>query len=197
MRIGFVVNVTGSGNSGSTTHRLAAACARAGDDVWVMSSGSFSLDADDKVRALARSTPAGNDSSTEKYVAALNGNDRREEWISVSDLDVLMLRSNPSTQHAWAQHSGIHFGREAMQSGVIVLNDPNGLTRAMNKMYLQSYPETVRPRTVITRNADRIKDFVTAEGTVVLKPLQGSGGQGVFLVRPDDHANINQIIQAV
>jgi glutathione synthase len=197
MRIGIVVNVMDSGESGQTTYRLAAACVNAGDQVWVMSGGHFAFDPDDTIRALARTVPAGNYADSDTFLKALNGPGRTEEWISVGDLDVLLLRNNPSVQTAWVQQAPLHFGREAMRAGVIVLNDPNGLSRAMNKMYLQDFPESVRPRTLITRSTERIKDFVRDQGTVVLKPLQGSGGAGVFLVRPNDHENMNQIIQAV
>ena len=44
-----------------------------------------------------------------------------------------------------------------MRHGVIVLNDPNGLAKATNKMYFQLFPEEGRPRTVITR--DLYADF--------------------------------------
>ncbi len=112
-----------------------------------------------------------------------------------------MLRSDPSTDtglRAWAQAAGIIFGRVAMRHGVIVLNDPNGLSKAMNKMYFQLFPEEVRPKTLITRDRDEIKAFAKElGGNVVLKPLQGSGGQSVFLVRPDDLPNLNQMIEAV
>ncbi|MDA1014905.1 MAG: glutathione synthase, partial [Planctomycetota bacterium] len=197
MRIGIVVNVMDTTKTGQTTYRLAAACADAGDDVYIMSSGNFSFDEDDKIRAFARSVPTGNYPSDEKYLQAINGKKKIESWITINDLDVLLLRNNPSVQTPWAQHAGIHFAREAMRSGVIVLNDPNGLARAMNKLYLQSFPETVRPRTLITRSASRLRKFAEKEGTAVLKPLQGSGGTGVFLLRADDHDNIDQIIQSV
>ena len=85
-----------------------------------------------------------------------------------------------------------------MRHGVIVLNDPNGLSKALNKMYFQQFPEEVRPRTLITRNQQEIKAFAQEQGgTIVMKPLQGSGGQSVFLVRPDDIPNLNQMIEAV
>ncbi len=85
-----------------------------------------------------------------------------------------------------------------MRHGVIVLNDPNGLAKAMNKMYFQLFPEQVRPRTLITRDREEIRKFAMEEGgNIVLKPLQGSGGTGVFLVRIDDLSNLNQMIEAV
>jgi glutathione synthase len=90
------------------------------------------------------------------------------------------------------------FGRLAMRHGVIVLNDPDGLAKAMNKMYFQHFPEEVRPMTLITRDRDEIKKFAREHGgNIVLKPVQGSGGQNVFLVRPDDLSNLNQMIDAV
>ena len=80
---------------------------------------------------------------------------------------------------------------------MIVLNDPNGLAKAASKMYFQLFPEEVRPRTLITRDRDEIKAFARDEGTIVIKPLQGSGGASVFLVRPEDVPNLNQMIDAV
>jgi len=85
-----------------------------------------------------------------------------------------------------------------MRRGVIVVNDPNGLVKASSKMYFQLFPEEVRPRTIITRDNNEIKEFAKEEGgNIVLKPLQGSGGASVFLVRPEDVPNLNQMITAV
>jgi glutathione synthase len=65
-------------------------------------------------------------------------------------------------------------------------------------MYFQLFPPEVRPRTLISRDRDEIKRFVREErGTAVLKPLQGSGGAGVFLVRADDGSNVNQMIESL
>ena len=56
----------------------------------------------------------------------------------------------------------------------------------------------MRPRTCISRNPEDIKQFVAEQdGQAVIKPLQGSGGASVFLVREDDGANMNQMIDAV
>ncbi len=68
----------------------------------------------------------------------------------------------------------------------------------MNKMYLQIFPEEVRPQTLISRSKSEIRSFAKEMGgTIILKPLQGSGGQGVFLVRKDDISNLNQMVEAV
>ena len=201
MKIGFMVNDIKTEEPGYTTTRLAMAAINRGHEAWVMGAGDFAYDVDEKIHARARSAPKSNYKSSDGYLADLQGKKAKIERITVDDLDILMLRNDPSTDlglRSWAQSSGIIFGRAAMRHGVIVLNDPNGLAKAMNKMYFQLFPEQVRPRTLITRDRDEIKKFAKAEGeNIVLKPLQGSGGTGVFLVRKDDLSNLNQMIEAV
>jgi glutathione synthase len=112
-----------------------------------------------------------------------------------------MLRNDPAADlgvRPWAQSAGFIFGQRAAARGVIVVNDPNALAVAINKMYFQNFPEAVRPRSLISRNADDLKKFVADEGgQACLKPLQGSGGTNVFVVKPDSKGNLNQIIEAV
>jgi len=201
MRIGFVVNDVMTEETGYTTTRLAMAALNRGHEAWVIGAGEFAYDADEVIRARARSAPKAQYKSSESYIADLKGRKATSERITVDDLDVLMLRNDPSADlahRAWAQGSGIIFGRVAMPRGLVVLNDPNGLSKAMNKMYFQHFPEEVRPRTIITRDRDEIRDFWKDQGAkIVLKPLQGSGGQGVFLVRETDGSNLNQMVDAV
>ncbi|NLB57884.1 MAG: glutathione synthase, partial [Gammaproteobacteria bacterium] len=98
----------------------------------------------------------------------------------------------------WASNSALLFAQLVTRRGVIVLNDPANLTNASNKTYFQHFPEEVRPATCITCQADEIKSFIAAhDGRGVIKPLQGSGGQGVFVVDGHSGANLNQMIEAV
>ena len=201
MKLGFVVNDVMTEESGYSTTRLGMTALNRGHEVWVMGVGDMAYDVDEKIRANARSAPKKNYKSTETYLADIKGLKAKKERITIDDLDVLMLRNDPSQDSgakSWAQTSGINFGRIAMRHGVIVLNDPNGLAKAVNKTYFQLFPDEVRPKTVITRNRDEIKQFVESQdGRAVLKPLQGSGGAGVFLVRPEDKANLNQMIDSL
>ena len=196
-----MVNDVNTEQTGYTTTRMAMAAINRGHEVWVMGAGDFAYDVDEKIHARARSAPKKKYVSSDVYLSDLQGKKALQERITVDDLDLLVLRNDPSTDtgfRAWAQTSGIIFGRAAMRHGVIVLNDPNGLAKAMNKMYFQLFPEEVRPRTLITRDRNEIKKFANDEGgNIVLKPLQGSGGTGVFLVKKDDLANLNQMIEAV
>lgn len=184
-----------SDESGQTTYRLAAACVNRGHELWVMSTGGFAYDDDETVRARGRGAPARTYRSPEALVDALR--DAEDRWVTVDELDMLLLRNNPSVQSPWAQHVGTTFGRIVRGRGVIVLNDPDGLARASGKLYLQSFPAAVRPATLVTRDRTQIRRFADRRGTIVIKPLQGSGGRSVFVIRPDDHRNLDEMIHAV
>jgi glutathione synthase len=201
MRIGFVINNIETEEHVYTTTRLAMTAVNRGHQTWLIGVGDLALDPDDSVRARARAAPKAKYKSPHTFLEELRGPRGKVERISVDDLDVLMLRNDPAEdkgRRSWAQHAGIMFGRAVMRRGVIVLNDPNGLAKAMNKMYFQLFPEEVRPATLITRDREEIRAFAREHGgDVVIKPLQGSGGQGVFRVRKDDLGNLNQMVEAV
>ncbi len=201
MKLGMVVNDVMSEKPGYTTTRLGQTAINRGHQVYVMGVSDFAYDADENIRARARTVTKTQYKTHEAYLADLQGKGGRSERITVDELDILMLRNDPSedkSTRTWAQTAGIDFGRIAMRHGVIVLNDPNALAKAMNKMYFQLFPEEVRPRTLITLDRGEIKAFISdLGGRAVLKPLQGSGGSGVFLVRPEDRANTNQMIEAL
>ncbi len=200
MDIGFLVNDVKTEEGKFTTSRLGQAAVNRGHRVWVMGVGDLAYDADDQVRARATSVSKSRYSSAESYTADLQGRSAIKERIAVDQLDVLMLRNVPSDDvidRPWAVGVGAEFARVAMRNGVIVVNDPHGLAKASSKMYFQHFPEAVRPRTLITRDRDDLKAFARQEGTMVIKPLQGSGGASVFLVRESDIANLNQMIDAV
>ena len=200
MKIGFLVNDVMTEEASYTTMRLSCEAVNQGHDVYVLGVGDIAYDPDECIRARARTLPQRKYKSHETFVKDLQGVKSLRTRITVDDLDVLMLRNVPSDDYLkrpWAATAAAEFGRVALRSGVIVVNDPNGLAKAPTKMYFQLFPAEVRPRTLITRDRDEIKHFAKEEGRCVLKPLQGSGGTGVFLVQQQDIPNLNQMIDAV
>jgi glutathione synthase len=200
MRIGFVVNDVKTEESKFTTMRLGQTAINRGHEAWIMGVGDLAYDPDGMIRARATSVPKSRYGSSDSFTADLQGRHAVKRRITVDELDALMLRNVPSDDYLkrpWAATAAAEFARTAMRNGVIVLSDPNGLAKASSKMYFQLFPEEVRPRTLITRDRDEIKHFAQEEGTIVIKPLQGSGGAGVFLVRQEDIPNLNQMIDAV
>ncbi len=200
MKLGLVINDLRTEKAGYTSTRLGQAALGRGHEVWHIGVGDFAYDPDETIRARAVTSPKRSYKAANAYLADLTGARARTERIAVDELDVLLLRNDPADDAAkrpWAQGAGIIFGRMAMRAGVIVLNDPSGLAKAQNKMYFQQFPEEVRPRTLITHDRAEIRAFARDEGTIVIKPLQGSGGANVFLVRPEDLPNLNQMVDAV
>lgn len=201
MKIGFVCNDVATEEASYTTTRLGLSALMHGHEPWLMSVGDFSNDPDDSVRAWARTVPRKSYRTSATYLADLQGPKAKIERVNVDDLDVLMLRNDPAADlgvRPWAQSAGYVFGQRAAERGVIVLNDPYALASSINKMYFQHFPEAVRPRALISRNADDLKKFVKDEGgRACIKPLQGSGGTNVFVVKPNAKGNLNQIVEAV
>ena len=200
MRIGFVVNNVATEQPGYTTVRLAMTAKRMGHEIFMVGAGDLAYDSDEKIKAHARTVPKRIYKNGASFLKDLRDKSGIEERISVDDLDILMLRSDPAEDamsRPWAARAGIEFGRVAMRNGVIVLNDPDGLAKANSKMYFQTFPAEIRPETIITRNREDIRSFARDKGTVVMKPLTGSGGANVFLIRPEDIPNINQMIDSV
>ncbi|HHH35980.1 MAG TPA: glutathione synthase [Gammaproteobacteria bacterium] len=200
MKIAFVVNDLHTEEAGYTTTHLAMEAANRGHEVWYINVADFSACADDVVRARAYPVPRRHFRRDHSLLQALR-TEVRPQRLEVDELDVLILRNDPSVdavRRPWARLAGINFGRLAMRNGVITLNDPNSLAQAVNKLYTLLFPEEVRPRTLITRDRQEILEFLEAQGgTMVIKPLTGSGGRNVFLVRPEDAPNLNQMIDAV
>ena len=201
MKIGFCVNNMQTEVVRYTTTDLALAATHMGHESWYISVGDLAYDQDEAIHAHACRVAKTNHRIGATYLKDLQGKEAVREYINVSELDVLLLRNDPAEDirtRPWARLAGINFGRFAARSGVLVLNDPEGLGNALNKLYLQQFPQAVRPRCLITRDPDRIKAFVKAEGgRAVLKPLFGSGGRNVFMLRPEDVPNMNQIIESV
>lgn len=202
MRIAFYVNGLATEEASYTTTLLAHEARRRGHDVFYVSVEDLTYRTDGSLAAHAWDVPGKRYRSDQTFLEAIRGPDAARSWLDLESLDVLLLRNDPArdqVERPWAVSIGLLFGQEAARRGVLVLNDPGGLARAVNKMYLQSFPEEVRPLTLITRDDGALKEFVKEHRGrgLVIKPLSGSGGEGVFLVKGEDQSNLNQILDAV
>lgn len=201
MNIAFFVNGMADEHPHYTTTILANECVRRGHSVLYVTPSDFVITADNALRVHGRFPPKRKYRTFKDFFEALQA-ESSKQTIDITEIDVLMLRNDPSQDaqdRPWAEDIGILFGREAARRGVLVLNDPDGLGRAINKLYFQSFPEEVRAETLISKHSDDIKAFAKDHGgKIILKPLQGSGGQGVFLVGGGKNpSNINQMIEAI
>lgn len=201
MLIAFFVNDMEREHPNYATTLLAYEAVKRGHRACYVTPGDFALKPDNRLHIHARFAPDRKAKSQAAFFQGVEENAARTETIDVTEVDVLMLRSDPSldAQAApWAADAGILFGREAARRGVIVVNDPDSLSLAINKLYFRSFPEAVQAETLVTKFASDVKAFANAHGgACILKPLQGSGGSGVFKVDADNKSNINQMIEAI
>lgn len=201
MKIGFMVNDAATEQPVFTTTRLAMAAHNMGHESWLIGVGSLGHDPSGQIFAHANGAAGKQYKSLEKYLGNIQSADGRKEKVCVDEFDAMMLRNDPADdagERPWAVTSGILFGQLAVARGVLVLNDPASLANAINKTYFQHFPEAVRPKTLISRDRDDIIAFVeSVDGRAVLKPLQGSGGAGVFMVSSDESPNLNQMVEAI
>jgi glutathione synthase len=200
MRIAFFVNSIKDEYPRYTTTLLALTALMRGHRVSYLTPNDFVLRPDDRLMVRVRSLPDTRFKKVETLLKALQSDEVEIETLDITEFDVLLLRNDPAQdgEQWWAATAGPMFGRLAADRGVLVLNDPEGLSLAQNKLYLQGFPQAVRPMTLISKNIDEIRDFVAdqPEG-VILKPLQGSGGKNVFRVASATDSNLNQIFEAV
>lgn len=104
------------------------------------------------------------------------------EKTDLSTLDVVLLRQDPPFDMAYLSTTYL---LERIHPATLVVNDPAEVRDAPEKLLVMDYPELM-PETIITRDPDEIRAFRAEFGDIVLKPLYGAGGQGVYHVKPDD-----------
>ena len=74
---------------------------------------------------------------------------------------------------------------------------PSSLVRATSKLYLEEFPEKIRPRSLVTRYRGAIERFVREVGRCVVKPLYGAKGRNVFMIEDEGETNLAQMTEAV
>lgn len=104
------------------------------------------------------------------------------EKTDLSTLDVVLLRQDPPFDMAYLSTT---YMLERIHPSTLVVNDPAEVRDAPEKLLVMNYPELM-PETIITRDPEEIRAFRAEFGDIVLKPLYGAGGQGVYHVKPDD-----------
>lgn len=200
MRIAFFVNSIEGETPAYTTTALAMAARARGHSVVYVTPGDFALRPDDSLAMLCVEPAEASYKEAKKFIEALKAASDRRKAYGAGDIDVLFLRSDPSldvTDRPWAAHAGVLFGRLAAARGVLVVNDPDGLAAAQNKLYLQDFPEQVRPPTLISRDLGEIRSFLKEHSRgAIIKPLHGSGGKNVFRIAKPDDSNLSQIVEA-
>ena len=104
------------------------------------------------------------------------------ERFDVGDFDVVLMRQDPPFDLGYITASHL---LERVHPKTLVVNDPAHVRNAPEKILVTEFPDLMPP-TLITRDREEIEAFRAEHGDLVMKPLYGNGGAGVFKVAKDD-----------
>lgn len=115
------------------------------------------------------------------------------QWTDLRSVDVVLARKDPPVDSQFLYDTLVL--QLAHDAGVLVVNHPQGLRDANEKLFTLYFPQCCAP-TLVARAPSELKRFVAEHGKVVLKPLDGMGGRSIFLSHHGD-LNLNVILETL
>jgi len=113
---------------------------------------------------------------------------------ALEDFDVVLMRKDPPFDLKF--FFATHLLSLVDEGKCLVMNNPKGLREANEKLYALRFPEQI-PQTLVTGDMERLRAFMAElGGEMIVKPLDGSGGSGVFYLNQRDR-NTNAILEMV
>ncbi|MFM2354873.1 MAG: hypothetical protein RLZZ528_609 [Pseudomonadota bacterium] len=118
-----------------------------------------------------------------------------ETEVDLADWDVVWLRQDPPFDMGYITTTHL---LERIHPQTLVVNDPFWVRNSPEKLLVLNFPD-LTPPTLIARNLQTIRDFKHAHGDVILKPLYGNGGAGVFRLDPQDRnlASLHELFSGI
>ncbi|SFN07643.1 glutathione synthase [Izhakiella capsodis] len=116
-----------------------------------------------------------------------------EQDMPLADLNVVLMRKDPpfDTEFIYATY----ILERAEEQGTLIVNKPQSLRDCNEKLFTAWFAD-LTPDTLVTRDAERIRQFWQQHGDIILKPLDGMGGSSIFRVKQDD-PNLSVIIEGL
>ena len=113
--------------------------------------------------------------------------------MPLTEFDGVLMRQDPPFDAEYVAATWML--EQAVRSGARIWNDPRAIRDHSEKLSLAEFPQHA-PDTLVGREADDLNAFIDELGDVILKPLDGMGGIGIFRVRSDD-PNRNAIVETL
>ncbi len=173
------------GLAGDTSYALMLEAATRGWDVWTCQIEHLGLTGADAVADACQTsvvlaeTPAG----------AFRLGARQPTRLA--DFDAVLMRKDPPVDVSYLHATWI---LDHARGKTLLVNDPRGLRELNEHLAVLRFP-ALTPATIVTRSADRLRQFQAEQGgAIVVKPVDGYGGLGIFVVRDGD-PNASSIIE--
>ncbi len=118
-----------------------------------------------------------------------------EAEVDLSEFDVVWLRQDPPFDMGYITTTHI---LERIHPATLVVNDPFWVRNSPEKLLVLNFPD-LTPPTLIARDLATIREFKARHGDVILKPLYGNGGAGVFRLDPNDRnlASLHELFTGI
>jgi glutathione synthase len=117
----------------------------------------------------------------------------KDEEIPLDQLSVILMRKDPPFDQEYIYAT--YLLERAEDSGVLVVNKPQSLRDANEKLFTAWFPQCCA-ETLVTREGPRIREFLLEQGEIILKPLDGMGGTSIFHIRQGD-PNLSVILETM
>ncbi len=178
MRILFILDpLEGLELAGDTSYALMLEAASRSHEVWTCQPAHLSLEHDDAVAAAQPTEVRSAGTPHEAFFVE----DRAP--IPLEAVDVVMMRVDPPVDVDYLQTTWI---LDRARDKTLIVNDPRGLREINEHLSILDFPDLTAP-TIVTRDRGRLMSFLDEQGgAMVVKPIDGYGGLGVFLVRSGD-----------
>jgi glutathione synthase len=178
MRILFIVDpLDRLALAGDSSYALMIEAARRDHEVWTCQIDHLGLEHDDPV--------------AEAQLTQVQAATRHDDAFSLEEptpipleaFDVVMMRKDPPFDVGYLHATWI---LEQARGKTLLVNDPRGLRELNEHLAVLRFPD-LTPPTIVTRSARRLGAFLREQGgAIVVKPIEGYGGLGVFVVREGD-----------
>ncbi|KQW51250.1 MULTISPECIES: glutathione synthase [unclassified Roseateles] len=113
--------------------------------------------------------------------------------LALADVDAVLMRKDPPFDSEFFYTT--HLLSQAEREGARVFNRPSALREHPEKLAILEFPELISP-TLVTRDPAEIRAFHAEQRDIILKPLDGMGGMGIFRVK-EDGLNLGSIIETL
>ena len=132
----------------------------------------------------------------------LSVHDNNDHWYdfnspaqtqALTELDVILMRKDPPFDMEYIYTTFLLENAEAQ--GVLVVNKPQSLRDANEKMYTSWFPQCC-PTTLVSRCHSRLRAFLDEQKDIILKPLDGMGGASIFRLQEND-PNISVVLETL
>ncbi len=113
--------------------------------------------------------------------------------LALADLDVILMRIDPPFDMNYIYST--YLLEQAEAEGVLVVNKPQSLRDANEKLFTAWFPDCCAP-TLVTSQSKRIRQFLVEHEDIIIKPLDGMGGASIFRLKKADH-NLGVVLETM